>query len=101
MALSKVTRTDDAIIVERKASNARAFQNYLVDRITLTAYYKETLERDAQLIRSDKLQNSSQLVSREQSLLEASRRAQSEIIYFTTLQKKIEDSRSRLFGDSA
>lgn len=96
--LSRVRRTDEAIILERRQSNARLFGNLVARTERLTEVYRLALKNDAQLVRSERLKEANQLLTPEQAAIEVSRQQQSLIVYFTGLQKKVANIRERLFG---
>lgn len=96
--LSKVQRTNDAIIIQRDKPNSKAFEQHTIVTEQLTAAYQRSLEIDAQLIRSEKLATTGELISTEQVLIEASRNQRSQMVYFTSLQEKVARSREQLFG---
>lgn len=98
--LSKVVRTSEAIVIVRDRTNGRTFEDFIVGTETANSNYRRTLERDAQLIRSEKLGSSGQLISTEESIVEANRKILSEIVYFTPLQEKLNVIEESLFGST-
>lgn len=85
--LSETRRTDEAIFIIRKHSNAKMFEDYTVEQERNEKNYIEALELEAQSIRSEKLETTGNLVSTVDSLLEVQREQLSQIVYFNTLEK--------------
>lgn len=99
--LTSVIRTEQAIVIQvSRTQPPLALQRYQERQERNTAAYRRGLELDAQLIRSEKLSRTGRLISAEQALIEASRRLQDQVIYFTPLQEKVAAQRARLAGDT-
>ena len=84
---SETVVTEDAIIIVRKRSNARMFEDYRVTQKRLKDNFVKSLEFEAQSIRSEKLKSTGELISTTDSLLAAQRERLSQIVYFDTLRK--------------
>lgn len=95
---SKVTRTDEAIIIEHDPRKSKWFQEYVIEKVLVTVSYQDALASDAQLMRSRELERAGKLVSSEQAYLEASRQSFGDVVYITSLQKKEDSFRESLLG---